>query len=64
METQNIQWKIEAGADGNVPDPQVTLCSWMETTRSIRKMVLFFTILVVINCVAIFLWLLGNALPR
>jgi hypothetical protein len=63
METRNIEWKIEAGLDGKVPDDQVThalLMDIRETARSIRKMMVFFTVLVVIDCVALFMWLLAN----
>jgi hypothetical protein len=67
METRNIQWQIEVGPDGKVPDAQVThalLMDIRETTRSIRKMMVFFTVLVVIDCLALLLWIIVNALSH
>jgi hypothetical protein len=37
METQNIQWKIEAGADGNVPDAQVTHALLMDGDHALHS---------------------------
>lgn len=61
METRNIEWKVEAGPDGKVPNDQVThalLMDIRETARSVRRMMVFFTVLVVIDCVALFVWFL------
>lgn len=63
METRNIEWKIDAGPDGKIPDGQVThalLMDIREATRSVRKMMVFFTVLVVIDCVALFVWFLAK----
>jgi len=63
METRNVEWKIDAGPDGKIPESQVThalLMDIRETARSMRKMMVFFTVLVVINCVVTFVWLLAH----
>jgi hypothetical protein len=63
METRNIEWNIEPGPDGKLTADQVThalLIDIRETTRSIRKMMVFFTVLVVIDCVALFVWLIAR----
>jgi hypothetical protein len=63
METRNVEWKIDAGPDGKIPDSQVThalLMDIREHTRSMRKMMVFFTVLVVIDCVVLFVWLIAH----
>jgi hypothetical protein len=70
METRNVDWSITAGLDGKMPDTQVTHAllidiretarSAQEAVRSIRKMMLFFTVLVVIDCVALFIWFVAK----
>jgi hypothetical protein len=57
METRNVEWKIAPGPDGSLPPEQVThalLIDIREAARSIRKMLLFFTVLVVIDGVVLF----------
>jgi hypothetical protein len=63
METRNVEWKISDGLDGKIPDAQVThalLMDIRENTRSIRKMMVFFTVLLIIDCVALFIWFLAH----
>ncbi len=51
METRNVDWKITPGPDGSLPAEQVThalLIDIREAARSIRKMMVFFTVLAVI----------------
>jgi hypothetical protein len=67
METRNVNWNITPGLDGKVPDAQVThalLIDIREIARSIdaaatsmRRMGIFFTVLAVIDCVGLFVWL-------
>jgi hypothetical protein len=66
LESRNVQWAIIPEDDGNIPIAKVAaavLIDIREATRSIRKMMLFFTVLAVINCVAALLWLV-NALTK
>jgi hypothetical protein len=63
MDTRNVKWNIEPGPDGKLPAEQVThalLIDIREAARSIKRMLVFFTVLVVINCVILFLWGLAN----
>ncbi len=56
METRNVDWKIVPGPDGSLPPEQVThalLIDIREAARSIRKMMMLFTVLVVIYGVVV-----------
>jgi hypothetical protein len=64
METRNAEWKIEPLPDGSLPPEQIThalLIDIREAARSMRKMLVFFTVLVVINCVIALVWAISNA---
>ncbi len=63
METRNVDWKIEHGPDGSLPAEQVThalLVDIREAARSIRRMLIFFRVLVVINCAILFVWAISS----
>ena len=48
VETKNADWQVTPGPDGKFPDAQVThslLKDIRETGRSMRKMMVFFTVL-------------------
>jgi hypothetical protein len=65
MDTRNLEWKIEPRPDGSYPTECIThalLIDIRETTRSMRKMVVFFTVLGVINCMGLLLWALIKGL--
>jgi hypothetical protein len=68
METRNVEWKIEPGPDGSLPAEQVThalLIDIREAARSIRRMMAFFTVLVVvIDGVILFLWAISTRAIR
>jgi Na+/serine symporter len=54
VETRNVNWRIMAGPDGKLPGEQIThalLMDVREALRSIRKMMIFFTVLVVIGLI-------------
>ena len=54
VETRNVSWQITAGPDGKLSPEQVThalLIDIREGVQSIRKMLVFFTVIVVIALV-------------
>jgi hypothetical protein len=66
LETRNVDWTLIPESDGNIPIPKLTaalLLDIREATRSIRRMVLFFTVLAIINCIAFIFWF-TNALTK
>jgi hypothetical protein len=63
MDIRNVDWKIEPSPDGKLPAEQVThalLIDIREAARSIRRMLVFFTVLVLINYVILFVWSLAS----
>ncbi len=63
METRNIEWTIEAGPMEKFLTSKIThalLMDIREAARSMRRMMVFFTVLVVIELLAAFVWLLTN----
>lgn len=51
MEMRNVDWKIEPRPDGSLPPEQIThalLMDIRETTRSIKKILIFFALLTII----------------
>jgi hypothetical protein len=68
LENRNVDWNlvVTPDKDGIVPGDQITnalLLDIREAARSVRRMMLFFTILAVINCAGVFFWL-ANALTK
>lgn len=58
MEMRNVDWKIEPRPDGSLPPEQIThalLMDIRETTRSIKKILLFFAVLTIIYLLIAFL---------
>lgn len=63
METKNVEWNIIAGPDGKIPNDQVTHALLMDVrkiARSIRAMMIFFTVVTVIGIVGAFLYAVAN----
>jgi len=61
VEPRNVDWQIMPGPDGKFPDAQVThslLKDIRESARSVRKMMVFFTVLIIVECIAQAIWLL------
>ena len=53
-ETRNVNWQISPGPDGKLTSEQVThalLIDIRDATRSVRSMMVFFTVLFVIGLV-------------
>jgi hypothetical protein len=64
MATENVDWQITPGPDGKFPDAQVThalLKDIRESARSMRKMLVFFTMLVIAGCILQAVWLVVQA---
>ena len=58
---RNMDWQIMPGPDGTFPDAQIThslLKDIRESARSVRKMMLFFTVLVIVECISVLIWML------
>jgi hypothetical protein len=73
MDTKNLEWKIEPAPDGSLPPEQIThallvdirantrlLFDIREAARSTRRMMMFFTVLTVINCAILFFWAVSH----
>jgi hypothetical protein len=62
---RNADWQIMPGPDGKFPDAQVThslLKDIRESANSIRKIMVFFAVLVIVECAAVLaIWLLLHA---
>ena len=65
VEPRNVDWQVMPDPDGKFPEAQVThslLMDIRENTRSMRKMMVFFTVLAVVDCIVLALWLVVHAL--
>lgn len=63
MELRNVDWKIEPGPDGSLPPEQIThalLMDIRETTRSIKKILIFYPVLAIIYLLISFLVILAS----
>ena len=59
--SRNADWQILPSPDGKFPDAQVThalLRDIRESAGSMRKMMMFFTVLVIVECISVGIWLL------
>lgn len=64
MIAKNVDWQITPGPDGKFPDAQITHSLLMDirgSARSIRNIMVFFTVLVIVGSIVLAIWLAVHA---